>query len=360
MKEESALINIHNESSNTERKGLISIVIPIYNGMNYLDKTIFSIKSQSYEKIEVICVDDFSSDESLAYLKEISKTDNRFKIIEMPYKGGDASKVLSYAIQYCNGEFFFYMSQDDFLSNDCLEKCIFKIYSSKADICIPNLLFYYGKNSQKNTLLSITNIRNNVLTNEDAFFKCMNYEISGFALIRMTIINKVGTNDKYYDSCDTLTAKHFYFANKICYCDGTFFYRQNNNAITKIFSINNVYHLYSCNEMLEFAIQNTFSIRTLISIYKLILLKQQYCISCILKNDINFFDEAIKKFVYAKKKSSKILLTRKSIKLYTLYIRNKYFSKKNIAVSMLLVMIKYSFTKNCFYKRLCKILKNTN
>ena len=82
---------------------------------------------------EVIFVDDHSTDERQQIIEQQSNLDNRFKILKMPQKGGNAVKGIKYGLPYCKGKFFFYMSQDDFIDSDALEKLVKTVEMKDAD-----------------------------------------------------------------------------------------------------------------------------------------------------------------------------------------------------------------------------------
>ena len=64
------------------------IILPVYNVEQYLKECLDSIINQTYKNFEVICVNDCSTDNSLAILKEYAEKDNRIKVIEKPARGG--------------------------------------------------------------------------------------------------------------------------------------------------------------------------------------------------------------------------------------------------------------------------------
>ena len=66
---------------NHSSRPLISVLIPVYNAGKYLAETLASIKNQTYSNLEIICIDDGSTDKSLAILQEFAQKDPRFKII---------------------------------------------------------------------------------------------------------------------------------------------------------------------------------------------------------------------------------------------------------------------------------------
>ena len=94
----------------------VSIIIPIYNSEDYLLKCIRSIQRQSLWDIEIICVDDGSTDNSLAILKELGKEDDRIQIIEQQNQGSASAR--NHALNKAKGEYVAFVDSDDFLMDE--------------------------------------------------------------------------------------------------------------------------------------------------------------------------------------------------------------------------------------------------
>ena len=75
--------------------GLVSVVIPVYNGENYIEDTITSVLASTYGNFEIVCVDDFSTDNSVAKIKEIAVKDSRIRLVSPKIKGGNAGAGIS-------------------------------------------------------------------------------------------------------------------------------------------------------------------------------------------------------------------------------------------------------------------------
>ena len=105
---------------------LVSIVVPVYNGEKYLEETLNVLKNQTYKNFEVIMVDDISTDNSVQILEKFANEDERFKLIKRKTKGGTGTNSIVYGLQYCTGEYYSYLSQDDLISKNFLEKCVEK------------------------------------------------------------------------------------------------------------------------------------------------------------------------------------------------------------------------------------------
>ncbi|WP_048689706.1 glycosyltransferase family 2 protein [Catenovulum maritimum] len=93
------------------KQDLISVVIPVHNCAPYLEAAISSIRNQTYQNLEIICVDDGSTDSSLDLLQKISKEDNRVKVFSVDSIG--ISRTLNLAIENASGDYIARMDADD-------------------------------------------------------------------------------------------------------------------------------------------------------------------------------------------------------------------------------------------------------
>lgn len=98
----------------------VSVVVPVYNVENYLKQCLDSLVNQTLEDIEIICVNDGSTDNSLAILEEYSKKDKRIKIINQENKG--LSGARNTGMRNVNGKYTFFLDSDDWIETNALEE----------------------------------------------------------------------------------------------------------------------------------------------------------------------------------------------------------------------------------------------
>jgi hypothetical protein len=106
------------KKSNLTFKPKVSVIIPIYNVQNFLIDCLDSIVKQSLKEIEIICVNDGSTDDSLSLLLNYSKIDNRIMIIDQRNRG--LSEARNTGIKFSNGEFIYFLDSDDCLRLNAL------------------------------------------------------------------------------------------------------------------------------------------------------------------------------------------------------------------------------------------------
>ena len=117
-----------------------SIIIPVYNVENYLEKCLDSVINQTIKDTEIICINDGSTDNSLKILEEYSKKDSRIKIITKE-NGGQAT-ARNLGIKEAQGEFISFIDSDDFIKEDMLEKLYTKAKNNNLDISMCKIATY--------------------------------------------------------------------------------------------------------------------------------------------------------------------------------------------------------------------------
>ena len=117
----------------------ISVIIPVYNVEKYLSECLDSIINQTFKDIEIICIDDGSTDNSHLILEEYVKKDSRIKIVEQKNQGAGASR--NKGIECATGEYLHFMDSDDALYQDAYSK-IFEILENNN---FPNVIRFAGR-----------------------------------------------------------------------------------------------------------------------------------------------------------------------------------------------------------------------
>lgn len=113
---------------------MVSVIIPVYNAMPYLEPCINSILNQTYKKWELICIDDGSTDESLAFLRKNISDDFRCTIIQQPHSGVSVARNTGIAVS--QGTYLMFVDADDFLAEQAIETLVHRIVTENADLAI--------------------------------------------------------------------------------------------------------------------------------------------------------------------------------------------------------------------------------
>ena len=101
-------------------KPLITVLIPVYNREKYIRQCLDSVCGQTYHNLEIICLDNASTDDSLAILKEYAKQDPRVRVIAKPVNTGYGSSI-NLGISNANGEYIGIIESDDWAEKNMFE-----------------------------------------------------------------------------------------------------------------------------------------------------------------------------------------------------------------------------------------------
>lgn len=131
---------------------LISVVLPIYNISGYLDKCMASVLNQTYSNLEIIMVDDGSTDESPAICDSYKERDSR--IVVYHKSNGGLSDARNYGIERANGLYITCIDPDDYVDLDYIEylQMLVRKYNTKMSICQHRVHYDNGSLKENGTL----------------------------------------------------------------------------------------------------------------------------------------------------------------------------------------------------------------
>lgn len=118
----------------------VSVIIPIYNGAKYIAKAMECIVNQTLKEIEILCVDDGSTDETVEILRAFQKKDDRITIYQNERTNAGAAR--NYGIDRAKGKYLVFWDGDDLFETDALEKMYNRMENDLADICVCNADHY--------------------------------------------------------------------------------------------------------------------------------------------------------------------------------------------------------------------------
>lgn len=120
----------------------VSIIVPVYNSEQYILRCINSLTSQTYQNMEVIIVDDGSTDNSGKICDECAHKDFRIKVIHQ--KNGGTSKARNTGLREATGDYVTFIDNDDYWNNcECLGKMVSYLEESKADVLMHSCYVYW-------------------------------------------------------------------------------------------------------------------------------------------------------------------------------------------------------------------------
>lgn len=122
------------------KKPKITIIVPVYNVENYLPKCLDSLINQTIKDLEIICINDGSTDKSLNILKEYAQNDNRIIVIDKENEGQGICR--NYGIKIAKGEYTAFVDPDDWVNPSMYENMYNQARSLNSEIVISNYVRY--------------------------------------------------------------------------------------------------------------------------------------------------------------------------------------------------------------------------
>ena len=136
---------------------LVSVIMPYYKKIKYVEQSIDSVINQSYQNLELIIVYDDESKEDLKLLKQIEKKNNKIKIIENPKNLG-AGQSRNVGIKYANGEVISFIDSDDYWFKEKLSKQINFMEKNNLEFVFCD--YIKKKNNKENNIICANNVLN--------------------------------------------------------------------------------------------------------------------------------------------------------------------------------------------------------
>lgn len=240
----------------------VSIIIPVYNTADYVNQAVESITNQTLKDIEILIVDDGSSDNSLEILKSLASIDQRIKLITQSNQGQSIAR--NKALSEASGKYLYFMDSDDLLDHDALESCFIKCERFNLDFVFFDADIIISK-KQKGLNLNyqrknITN-ENTVYNGNDIFYEllinqaysaspCLNF-------IRCSYLKNIGLN--FYPNIihedELFTSLLYIQATRVMAIHNSFFHRRirTDSTMTKAFSTKNMHgYLVVANKILQY------------------------------------------------------------------------------------------------------------
>lgn len=325
------------------KNDMISIIIPIYNVEKYLEKCLDSILNQTYKNLEIILIDDGSTDNSPNICNSYCEKDKRIKIIHKNNEG--VSSARNKGIELSKGKYIVFIDSDDYVSNEHIEVLYDCIISNNVDLVISNLIDISEdgiilNNEEKESFLMNKDQCLKELLSEDNF-----YHLCCGNIYRKDLLEKIRFNCKYRIAEDLDFLYRYikqinsaYFLSKNTY----YYLKREGSATNSIYSEKWNDELKICNfiisEMVE--LENNFHkyakrkyIRLNINqAYRFKLNKNQ---TKILKNNIKIYkNEMFNSKLFDNKEKLKIFLLLKSYYLFKIVsnIKDKIIKYKRSLV----------------------------
>lgn len=212
----------------------VSVIVPIYNVEKYLEKCIDSIISQTYSNIEIILINDGSTDNSELICKKYENTDRRIRYYKK--ENGGLSSARNFGIDRANGDYLVFVDSDDYVSKEMISILLNVAILNNADIVECNFLEFSENNKIKES-----NIDNIVDSKCYSSYEAINSlvcntgitPIAWNKIYKRQIFSQLRYKEGIYHEDEELIVKLLSSANNICKIDvPLYFYMIRNGSIT--------------------------------------------------------------------------------------------------------------------------------
>ena len=215
----------------------VSIIIPVFNRSRYLEKCLDSVLNQTLSDIEVICVDDGSTDDSLSKLQNYALKDKRVKVISLEKNRG-VSVARNIGIENATGEFLAFVDSDDFLDKQFYEKLYNKALETQAD-CAKGNIYNYDEKTGEISFLDFYDMNGKISQNKYYFYYGFTSGIYKTDIVQKNNI-KFPENKSYFED-PLFNIKVVDKVNKVITVDDAkYYYLKHDNTLTSVINVENI------------------------------------------------------------------------------------------------------------------------
>ena len=232
----------------------VSVLVAVYNAEKYLRACLDSLLNQSLQDIEIVCVDDASTDNSLTLLNEYAVRDGRLKVATLAKNSG-ISHTRNVALGMSTGEYVCMVDSDDWLSADALQLSAEVLDNEQEVDCV---LFDFIIAERDDVQSTYTRQRryNSMAFSISGLQACelsLDWRIHGLYMIRRAIHLQYPYDESspvYSD--ENTTRVHYWASREVAQCAGKYFYRQHAESATHAPNLNKYYRLDAYKSLKQF------------------------------------------------------------------------------------------------------------
>ena len=237
----------------------LSIIVPVYNVAEYLERCLNSLINQTLNEIEIICVNDGSTDNSLCILKKFAELDKRIKIINQKNKG--LSGARNTGIKLVQGEYFGFLDSDDWVDLDYFEKLYKRAKNCDADISLGDFI---RKGKFKHKIRLKLNKEEEFVGDNEKFYGSQFYHFPCVwnKIYKTSKFNDLRFIEGIYFEDGPYTIQALNRANKVVTCCNTYlYYFVNPNSIVKTLNKKKEQDMYNSSKFILNYIKDNMQIQ---------------------------------------------------------------------------------------------------
>lgn len=201
----------------------LTIVVPVYNTDKFLEKCLDSVINQTFKNIEIICVNDGSTDGSLHILEKYQMVDDRLKIINK--KNGGLSSARNVGIEHASGEYITFVDSDDFLELNTYENSLSYFNFPKVDLVYFSTRLVFTEDSNRvhnekyfeHKYTGFVELSNEVITTMDVCAWNKIYKLSIIKKYGIRFPDNLWFEDNPFFWCYVLVCDSAFFVDNIFY-----------------------------------------------------------------------------------------------------------------------------------------------
>ena len=207
----------------------ISVIIPIFNSEKYLRDCLDSVIGQTFTDIEIICINDGSTDASSTILEEYGKSDERIRIFNQ--ENGGSSSARNAGLDNANGKYIYFADSDDYLEADTLEKCYNLSEEKNLDLLIFKLVAFNNETGERNYTYSdmpfLLDLGDRVFGFEDIRDDLLKIDVTLYTkLFRSELLENVRFEEGLIFEDNLFYIEYIFRAKRIYFCDECLYNRR--------------------------------------------------------------------------------------------------------------------------------------
>ena len=213
----------------------VSVLVAVYNGEKYLEQCLSSLLAQTLQNVQIICVDDCSTDSSLEILHKYQQIDDRVEVVHLEKNQGQGH-ARNVALSQAKGEYICFLDSDDTFSADALQSAVAVFENHEKTDSVLFHVVYCNSEGEPTGDYPMNSFE--VMPGREAFENSLTWKIHGIYIVRASIHQQY----PYDETCrtysdDNTTRIHFYQSREVRCCDGIYYYRQHPASVTHCVSV---------------------------------------------------------------------------------------------------------------------------
>lgn len=211
----------------------VTVLVAVYNMARFLPKCLDSLLGQTLKDIQVVCIDDASTDDSLQLLRQYANKDQRIEVIALAENHGQAY-ARNQGLKQARGKYVCFLDSDDWFSPDALEQAV-EVFEAHNDTdCVlfqVDIIHSDGVEHYRIPDFS-------ALTGREAFHLSLDWQIHGVYMVRASLHKRF----PYDDTCrsysdDNTTRLHYLYSREVRQCQGIYNYFQHSSSTSHVISV---------------------------------------------------------------------------------------------------------------------------